>query len=146
MPDPRFFEFLGPVSLAELAELTGAALANPADGERRIESVAPLGQAGARDLAFLSDPRHIAALADTRAGVCFVRSEHATGAPAGCAVLVVRAPQAAWAQAARRLFRPRRHTAAEPAIHPDAVLEEGVVLGHGVVIGPGAHIGARTAI
>ena len=146
MPDPRFFEFLGPVSLAELAELTGSVLANQADGERRVESAAPLGRAGPRDIAFLGDRRHVASLADTRAGACFIRSEYAEGAPAGCAVLVARAPQMAYALAAIRLFRPRRHSITDPAIHPDAVLEEGVMLSHGVVIGPGARIGARTEI
>ena len=146
MPDPRFFEALGPVSLAELAELTGAVLADPADGVRQVSSAAPLVRAGPDAIGFLADRRYLPDLVSTRAGACFVRSGQAAEAPPGCAVLVTPNPYAAYAKAALRLFRPRRHPATEPAIHPEAELEAGVVLSHGVVIGPGARIGARTEI
>ena len=45
MPDPRFFEDLGPVTLAELAEVTGANLADAAQGGRSVRAVAVLAQA-----------------------------------------------------------------------------------------------------
>ena len=97
-------------------------------------------------MGFLADRRYLPDLTATRAGACFVRSAQAAEAPAGCALLITPSPQAAYARAALRLFRPRRHLANEPAVHPEAELEEGVILGHGVVIGPGARIGARTEI
>lgn len=143
MPDPRFFEDLGPVSLADLAGLTGAELADPAAGQRIIRGVAVLARAGADDITFLSDSKHAAELAATGAAAAFVTS--AGLVPPGCVALVTRTPQAAYAAAADALHRPRRHPAG-PAISPEAKLEEGVHVAPGAAIGPGAQIGAGTEI
>jgi UDP-3-O-[3-hydroxymyristoyl] glucosamine N-acyltransferase len=144
VPDPRFFEDLGPVTLAELAAAVGAELSN--GGERAIRSVAPLAHAGADEIAFFGDRRYRAALQGTAAGACFIKPEHAGFAPDGCDLLLTPEPHAAWARAALRLHRPRVHPAGSPPLHPSAELEEGVVLGPGVVVGPGARIGSGTVI
>ncbi|HTI66792.1 MAG TPA: UDP-3-O-(3-hydroxymyristoyl)glucosamine N-acyltransferase [Caulobacteraceae bacterium] len=146
MPDPRFYEALGPATLDELAALAGAVLADPAVGARRIDGVAPLGLAQPGHLAYLADRRYAAALEGTRAAACFMRQGDAGRAPAGCAVLLTAEPQAAYARAAHRLHRPRVHPAQSPAVHPDAELEAGVMVAAGAVIGPGARIGAETVI
>ena len=52
MPDARFYEDLEPVSLAELAALTGSSFAG--DGSATIRTVAPLGKAGEGAAAFSS--------------------------------------------------------------------------------------------
>ncbi len=146
MPDPRFFEDLGPVTLIELAAVTGAELARAEDGERRVSAVAPLARAESGDLSFFADRRYLTDLTATGAGACFVPRDFAEAAPAGCAVLITREPQAAYAAAADRLHRPRRADARDPLVHPDAVIEDGVGLGPGVTIGAGAHIGRGTTI
>jgi UDP-3-O-[3-hydroxymyristoyl] glucosamine N-acyltransferase len=146
MPDPRFFEDLGPVTLIELAAVTGAELTHSEDGERRVGAVAPLGRGGPDDVSFFSDKRYIDDLRATRSGACFVTAEFQGEAPAGCSVLLTREPQAAYAAAANRLHRPRRADARDPLIHPDAVIEDGVSLAPGVTVGAGAHIGRGTAI
>jgi UDP-3-O-[3-hydroxymyristoyl] glucosamine N-acyltransferase len=147
MPDPRFFEDLGPATLAELASLSGARLADPADGRHLISHAAPLESAGAGAVAFLSDPRRLADLAGLEGAACFLRPEHADQAQAqgqaACILLLTSHPQAAWAAAARRLHAPRRHDGAQH-IHPDSHLEEGVTLSPGVVVGQGARIGRGT--
>jgi UDP-3-O-[3-hydroxymyristoyl] glucosamine N-acyltransferase len=145
MPDSRFYDALGPASLAELAELTGASLATPGDGAREVVGVAPLVRAGAGDIAFVGGRRYLKDLEASGAGACFARPDYAARAPKGCAVLVTRQPQAAYVKAALRLHRPRPSLALE-AIHPEAELEADVRLAHGVVIGPGARIGAGTVI
>ncbi|WP_374470578.1 UDP-3-O-(3-hydroxymyristoyl)glucosamine N-acyltransferase [Phenylobacterium sp.] len=145
MPDPRFFEDLGPVALGELAALTGAELRDPTAADRPVRSVAVLAQAQADTVTFLSDRRHAAALRASRAGACFLPASQAAAAPEDCVVLVTPAPQAAYALSAQRLHRPRVAAGAE-AISPDARLEEGVVLGPGVVVGEGAQIGHGTVI
>ncbi len=142
MPDPRFFEDLGPVSLAELAELTGAELT--ASGSRTVDGVAILARAGPRNATFLAERRHLPDLAGSRPGACFITAAYAEAVPDGCATLVTPFPHAAYALAARRLHRPR--AAREVAIAPDARLESGVRLGPGVVLGPGVQIGADTTI
>lgn len=143
MPDPRFFEDLGPATLAELASLSGARLADPALGRDMASHAAPLEGAGAGAVVFLSDPKRLAGLAELRGAACFLRPAHAANAPSGCALLLTDHPQAAWAAAANRLHAPRRHEGASH-VHPDSVLEEGVALSPGVVIGQGARIGRGT--
>jgi UDP-3-O-[3-hydroxymyristoyl] glucosamine N-acyltransferase len=144
MPDPRFFEDLGPVRLGELAALVGAELAPGAADDRLIGGVAVLAHAGGDHVTFLNDRRYAAELKASRAGACFLPAGAEDSAPPGCSALVCANPQAAYALAAGRLHRPRAG-GAEP-IAADALLEAGVVLGPGVVIGPAAQIGRGTRI
>lgn len=146
MPDPRFYEALGPATLAELAATTGATLADPAMGARLLTGVAPLGSAKAGDLAYLGDRRYADALHSTGAGACLVRSADAERVPAGCVALVCPQPQVGYARAAARLYRPRSHLAEAPAVHPEAEIEAGVHIAQGAVVGPGARLGAGTVI
>ena len=63
MPDPRFFEDLGPVRLGELAGLTGAELAQADAAERLVSRVAVLAHAGPDSITFLTDRKYAADLA-----------------------------------------------------------------------------------
>lgn len=145
MPDPRFFEDLGPVTLAELAGLTGAELVSPEAAGRMVRGVAVLAHAGADTVTFLSDKKYAGELAATRASACFVAPKDQDAVPSGCAALVTRTPQAAYAAAAARLHRARLHQG-ESAISAEAELEEGVHLAPGVVLGQGVRIGRGTTI
>lgn len=145
MPDLRFFDDLGPFTLKALADLTGAVLADPKTADQIVSTVAPLNRAKAGAISFQSDPRYRADLQATGASACFLAASQQALVPDGCAVLITPTPQAAFAQCAEALFRPKRH-AGMIAIHPDAHLEEGVELAPGVVVGQGAMIGAGTVI
>jgi len=144
MPDPRFFEDLGPVRLGELAALTGAELADAGAADRLIAGVAVLAHAGGDHITFLSDRKYATELARVRPGACFLPRGVAVEAPDGCAVLISANPQGAYALAAQRLHRPR--AGGTVAVAPDATLEAGVVLGAGAVIGAAAQIGRGTRI
>lgn len=148
MPDPRFYEQLGPVTLADLVERAGASLfeADVGLGARSIVEVAPLARAGESSVSFFADRRYRSALRETGAGACFMPAEHADLAPEGCARLITREPHAAFARAARSLHRARRHLAEGRPVHEDAQIDEGVTLSPGVVVGPGARIGAGTVL
>jgi UDP-3-O-[3-hydroxymyristoyl] glucosamine N-acyltransferase len=146
MPDPRFFDDLGPVSLAELAALTGAVLARSEDGERRINTVAPLIRGDQASASFFSDKRYLDDLKATHSGACFVTPGFADFVPEACAALIHKEPHAAYSAAANRLHRPRLAVATDPAIHPSAQIEDGVILASGVIIGAGAQIGRGTSI
>jgi UDP-3-O-[3-hydroxymyristoyl] glucosamine N-acyltransferase len=145
MPDPRFFEDLGPVTLGELATLTGARLADGSLVVRAVQSVAALGHATPDSVTFVTDRKYLAQARETQAAACFVRAGEAEALPTGCAAMITEQPQAAYALAAGRLHRPRRLGGAQ-AIAPDAQLESDVLLGPGVVVGPGAQIGRGTRI
>jgi UDP-3-O-[3-hydroxymyristoyl] glucosamine N-acyltransferase len=146
MPDSRFFEDLGPVSLTELAAVTGAVLTRPQDGERRISSVAPLVRGHAGSVGFFSDRRYLDDLKATRSGACFLTADAAQHAPESCAVLVHKEPHGAYATAANRLHRARLALETDPAVHPSAQIEDGVILAPGVIVGAGARIGRGTSI
>ena len=145
MPDPRFFEDLGPVTLADLAALTGAELADPASGGRQVRAVSVMAGAGADTITFATDRKFLEQAGTTLAGACFVRAEVADALPAGCAALVMGSPQLGYALAAARLHRPRFLTG-EKGVHPTAQIEPQVELGPGVVIGAGAQIGRGTRV
>ena len=145
MPDPRFFDSLGPVTLGELAEAAGAACPAEATG-LPIEGVAPLERAGPLDVAFFADRRYADALGATGAGACFVAAAHAERLSKDCVALVTAEPQIAYVRACHRLHRARLIPPCDSFLHPSAVLEEGVLLAPGAVIGPAAHIGRGSSI
>lgn len=145
MPDPRFFDNLGPISLGDLARETGAELANPDAASQMVSGVSILAKAAADTITFLSDRKHAAQLGQTRAGACFVSPRDADVTPEGCVALVTPWPHAAYATAAARLHKPRL-LGPGPAISPQAEIEEGVSIAPNAVIGPGARIGAGSSI
>lgn len=151
MPDPRFFEDLGPVTLGDLAQLTGAQLAQPAAARTLVRAVSILSQAGPDTVTFLSDRKLAPELAGAKAAACFLPPKAADAAPEGCVALLTPNPQAAYAVAAERLHRVRALRPGAP-ISPDVELEAevalapGVVLAQGVRIGRGTRIGANTVI
>ncbi len=147
MPDPRFFDSLPALSVAELAGRVGGEVLR--GGDRQISAVAPLGSASASDLAYLGDRKFVAALAVTRAGCVILPASAIESAPAGAAVIVSDQPQAAWAHASLALHRPILLTAADrdAAAEDDTVVfEPGVVVGPGARIGRGTRIGANSVI
>jgi len=148
MPDPRFFETLAPLSVAELAAQIGGEVER--GGERMIASVAPLSSADGGAIAFLGDRKFASALAATKAGCVIVPVEARDTTPASAAVIVSRTPQAAWAKASLLLHRPILLDAAitrDEAVEDDSVVvEPGAILGKGVRIGRGSRIGANSVI
>jgi UDP-3-O-[3-hydroxymyristoyl] glucosamine N-acyltransferase len=146
MPDPRFYEDLGPARADELAALAGARLIDKADAGRRILSAAPLARADEGSISFFAHRRYLAELGATRAGACFIAEDDAEQLPVGCLALITRTPQTAWAKAAARLHRARHRRPGDPLVHPTAVFEGEASLDHGVVIGPDAHIGRSVQI
>lgn len=155
MADPRFFTVAGPFTLADLASIAGASLANAADGARVVKDVAPLDQAGPDDVAFLDNRRYLDAFAASRAGACVTAAEHAPRAPGGMALLLSEAPYMAFARIARTFYP---QPAVEPGIAPTAVIDPtaeigagtrvdaGAVIGRAARIGVGCHIGANVVI
>ena len=146
MPDPRFYEDLGPVTVRELAAGAGARLVDDAGADRLITRVAPLGRAGEGAVSFFSDRRYIGDLAETRASACFLPAAETKDLPPACLALISEEPLAAYARAAQRLHRGRRLDPAAARVDPSARIEEGAVLHHGVVVGAGAQIGRGSEI
>lgn len=145
MPDPRFFNALGPIRLSALIKQLGL---DATDGIADIDimRVAPLAQAGVGDISFLSDPRHGHELSASKASACFVRAADSAHVPPTCVAVITAHPQAAYAKTAGLLFSEIEMDTAAPAIHPTAEIGKDVFFGHHVVIGAGARIGDRGRI
>jgi UDP-3-O-[3-hydroxymyristoyl] glucosamine N-acyltransferase len=151
MADPRFFENLGPFSLAQICEKSGIALPAEADGARAFFDLADLAGADAQHVSFFSGaPALRDIFTASRAGLCLVPSsgKPRPEAPSGMIVLETPAVGRAFAAIAV-LFYPRY---SQPrwqqklAVSSEARIGKDVELGACVVIGPGAEIGDHTRL
>jgi UDP-3-O-[3-hydroxymyristoyl] glucosamine N-acyltransferase len=150
-----FFERSAPVSLAEIAALTGAVVVDPSLAERQIEGLGVLDSAGPRHLTFVDGPKYLDQLAKCHAGACLVSARFEERVPAHTAVLRIRDPYRAFVAVARKAhpdaLRPaavfqRAGVSPQAVVHPTAHLEEDVIVDPFAVIGPGAQIGQDTVI
>ncbi len=126
-----------PLSLAEIVARLGGELVG--DGRLVINRIAPLGEAGEGDLAFLANPKYRAKLRDTRATAVIVSPEAAAESPVP--TIVTKGPYLYFARVAQ-LLNPRLRP--PPGIHATAVVE--TVLPPNVSIGANVHVGAGAVI
>ncbi|HET8701938.1 MAG TPA: UDP-3-O-(3-hydroxymyristoyl)glucosamine N-acyltransferase [Nitrococcus sp.] len=133
------------VSLAELADLTGARLEG--DGSKRILRVASLRDALEDSLSFLASSRYRRHLAHTRAGAVILREQDLAAAPV--AALVCSNPHLAFALAAQRLAAAKYVPAGiHPTawVHPEAILERHVAVGPHASIDAGVYLARRVSV
>ena len=151
MADPRFFENLGPFTLAQICEKAGILVPAGSDGQRAFFDLADLAGSDDRHLTFFSG--NIAmrdAFAGSRAGACLVGDKgRRPDAPQGMIVLEAQSVAHAFAAIAR-MFYPEHSQpvwpAAAPAISPVARVGRNVTLAPNVNIGAGAEIGDGTRV
>jgi UDP-3-O-[3-hydroxymyristoyl] glucosamine N-acyltransferase len=155
MAQPTFFANPPPKTLADIATLAGAHLADPARAGQTIRGLASLDEAGPPHLTFFDNPRYADQLAATRAGACIVGERSEADVPAHVAVLRAAEPFRAFVQVARELhaqaLRPQswfgiEGIAPSAVIDPSAHLEDGVVVEPLAVIGADVEIGAGTIV
>jgi UDP-3-O-[3-hydroxymyristoyl] glucosamine N-acyltransferase len=155
MSEPLFFKGAKPLTLADIAAITGAQPAGDAPLGRTITNIASLDCARASDLTFCDNPKYLNELAATRAGACLLAPRFHKHAPPWLAVLTAPEPYRAFVAIARTLFpdalRPllvfaTSGIAPGAHVHSSARLESGVSLDPGVVVGPGAEIGSGTVV
>jgi UDP-3-O-[3-hydroxymyristoyl] glucosamine N-acyltransferase len=155
MTEPCFDPRPSPMSVAEIAALTGAQLLVSKFHDRKIHGIAALDRAGPTDLTFLDGPKYAEQLASTRAGACLIAQRFENTAPAGIALLRAAEPYRAFVLVSRQMYsgalRPSSLFAASGAaagaiVHASARLEAGVSIDPGAVVGPHAEIGSGTII
>lgn len=155
MSDPAFFPVTAAVSFGEIAAMAGVSLPEGVDPARSVTGAAALENAVAADIGYMDNPKYVAALADTRAGLCLVSPRFAARVPAGTVALVTPTPYHVFAAVLAKLYpsarRPGSVFGAEGVapgafVHATARLEQGVTVDPGAVIGPGAEIGAGTVV
>lgn len=160
MADPRFFQVVGPFSLEQLAEISGAEIVLPkdissSDSLGEFSDVAPLGMAGPTDVSFLDNRKYIKAYTESKAGAVLVAPDLVEKAPPGMTLLVLQDPYTGYAQVAHAFYPDdgaELGISKHAHISPDASIGTGVVIGPGVVIeeraeiGNNCRIGANTVI
>ena len=154
MADLRFYEGLGPLTIAEVAALSGAAISDSATAGNTLDDVVPLERAQAGKLSYVDSRKALDALESGRlaGAILIVQPDlvaHATAL--GAITLSHAAPRQAFASIGGRLFAVRRfeagpHQHADATCHPDAIIAPGVVIGAGAVIAEGVKIGPNAAI
>ncbi len=149
MADPRFFEQTGPVSLARLAEATGATLDDGVNPDQTITDAAPLDHAGPTAVSYVERRKFVNQLVASDATACFAPADLTIPESVSAAILRVTDPKAAYAQAVTLLYRDRTWAsgAGEAAdISAQATVDPSAVLGAGARVYPRAVIGARVEI
>jgi UDP-3-O-[3-hydroxymyristoyl] glucosamine N-acyltransferase len=155
MAQPTFFANPSLKTLAEIAALAGAHLADPSRVGQSVRGLASLDEAGPSHLTFFDNPKYADQLAATRAGACIVGERFEAEVPAHVAVLRAAEPFHAFVQVARELHREALRPqscfgvegiAPSAIIDPSAHLEDGVVVEPLAVIGAEVEIGAGTVV
>lgn len=155
MPDARFFQAVRHISLKEVSKIAGAEIGRGADAEVTFEGVAPLQDAGPKQISFLDNKKYVAAFEQTKAGACLVSKSLADRAPDGVIPLICEHPYRSYAKVAQAFYP---DTDPEPGVAQDATLaataklapscrvEAGAVVGEGVEIGENSWIGPNAVI
>jgi UDP-3-O-[3-hydroxymyristoyl] glucosamine N-acyltransferase len=155
MTEPVFFKRPPGITVAAIAQLTGAKPGRQVRLDRLIRDIAPLDQAGPQDLAFLDSTKHAGALASTRAGACLMSERFAAQCSRDVSVLLAERPYDAFVAVARKLYPEAllpsslfesKGVAPGAIVHPAAQIEDEVTIDPGAVIGPRAGIGAGSII
>ncbi len=155
MAQPTFFKMPPASTLANIAALTKAQLADPARAGHIITGLASLDEAGPMHLAFFDNLKYADQLKATKAGACLVGPRFEASVPAHVAVLRVAQPFRAFVKIAREwhadALRPQSWSgndgiAPSAIIDPTARLEDGVIVDPLAVIGPEVEIGSGSVI
>ena len=155
MAQPTFFEQPPPSTLADIAALAGAHLADPLRADQEVKGLASLDEAGPMHLGFFDNLKYADQLASTKAGACLVSPRFEANVPAHVAVLRAAQPFRVFVQVARELHRDALRPqswfgyagiAPSAIIDPGAHLEDGVIVDPLAVIGADVEIGAGTVI
>lgn len=148
MADPRFYDRLGPLSIEEIAALSGAAISDSGRAGTRVEGLAPLNAGLRGHLCYAESEKSLKGLQGTDLDGAIVLAPQAAAGPIadlGGQVLVHSTPRLAFARVAGQLVRPRRFEPGE-RVHATASIDASARLMPGAVIGAGAEIGADTLI
>lgn len=155
MTDPVFFVPTRRYTAAEVADLTGAELADLQYSGVEISGIASASEGGKGMLVYIEGRGNAKLAESVEAAAVLCSADIAPKVRPGVAVLVTRKPQAAFATIGRLMFPAAAsphaltgETGISPGAHidPAARLEDGVIVEAGAVIGPGAAIGAGTIV
>ena len=155
MVDNNFYAVKENVTLAQVAEVTGAELVNKSVAEEKIRHIATMQNAGVEDICFFYDRKSKEKAADIKAKVCITTADLQQYVPEKVIVLVCENPKEAFIKlnefmyAEKRLL-PRIDSSAKISgkaiIGANCFIGANVVIAENVVIGNNCVIEANTVI
>ncbi|WP_455478509.1 UDP-3-O-(3-hydroxymyristoyl)glucosamine N-acyltransferase [Bartonella sp. B10] len=155
MADTFFFTPSRRLTVANVAELTGARLLNPEFSNTVINTLSSVERAEKGSLVFIEHRKFSDALSKSSAVAVFCTNEIVFHVPESMAILVTSTPQRDFAQIGRILFpdsvKPmpwfgRKEVSPYAHIHPSVKLSHDVCIEAGAVIGKNVEIGSGTLI
>ena len=144
MADPRFYTSSAPLSLAVIAASCDAELADQADGDFEVTSIATLDSAGPSQLSFLDNRKYKSQFEATKAGACIIHPDFVEFAPKGVRLILSRSPYKSYALASAMLTPdPIPATGISPlaSISPTAKVGNSTTIDAFAVVGDDAEIG-----
>jgi UDP-3-O-[3-hydroxymyristoyl] glucosamine N-acyltransferase len=143
MPDLNFFNTIEPLSLNEIASISGCTIHTAGKSNLLIKGVSAIDTATPDDLTFLSNQKYAGSLMTCKAAACILSEENVSKAPEGMAILTSKNPYAAYAKIATA-FYPGDKQSGE--ISPQAFIDSSAKIGDGSTIEAGAFIGKNAKI
>ena len=137
------------LTVADIAQLTGAELADGSTAEIVITGLATAGEARPGSLAFIDGKRNARLMDGLKASAVLCPPDLAAAVPSSVAALLHRNPLQAFARVGREMFPEAAFpigATGERGISPDAVIDPGAMLEDGVVVEAGAIVGADVMI
>ena len=144
MVDKHFYNAKENVTLAQVAEVTSAVLANAARAEEKIADIATITSAGAEDICFFYDRKGKEKAAVMKAKACVTTEDLQQFVPEGVAVLVCEDPKIAFIKLNEFMYaekNPKIGIDASAKIAASAKIGTGCSVGANVVIGENVEIG-----
>lgn len=155
MTDPVFFVPSRRYSVAEIAGLTGAKLADAGHADIEVSGIAPASEGGDGKLVFVDGKRNEHLVSKLNAAAIFCPQEIAAAVPSHVACLVTPRPLQAFATIGRLLYpqaaSPQTSTgetgiSGAAHVSPSARIEAGAIIEAGAVVGPNVAIGSGTVV
>lgn len=141
MHSARFVKRVGPFTLSELTNISGAVLHG--DPSFLVHDIAPLSSATTSNITVLHQKKYIKSLEKSSAGVCILAQEYVHYAPAEMNLLVHKNPYKAYALISQAFYPENEFT---PEVTKTAHIENSAHLGKGCRIEHGAYIGSNVSI
>lgn len=139
MSDDRFFVRSEPITLQDIANISGARLENCDDATLSVHDVSSLDKADSECVTFLDNPKYKDLLPHSKAKACFLREKYKELAPKGMALFVSDDPYRSYALTAQA-FYPVTKNVSVGTVHPSAIIHPTAKVGGNASIAAGAVI------
>jgi UDP-3-O-[3-hydroxymyristoyl] glucosamine N-acyltransferase len=155
MPDLDFFDNIEPLSLEEIAKISGAEIHTQEDAEKKFSGVAPIDAAQENEVTFLSNKKYSESLMQSNAGACIMSPDTLEKAPKGMAILLSDNPYASYAKIATEFYplrngngkvSDRAHICDSASIGKNCTIEAGAFIGENARIGDNCFIASSAYI